>query len=183
MDAEGTILDSGCTGLGINLAGYVIHSALHSGRADVQCVMHCHSSAGVAVASQREGFLSLTQNSAIVGNVSYHDYEGIAVQLEERERLVKDLGDNDILILRNHGVLTCGTTIAQAFFNMYMLNRSCEMQVGALSGGREGLLFPDPKAQAFAEQTAANFNPEGVGQKEFAALVRFLDSLDPSYKY
>jgi len=86
------------------------------------------------------------------------------------------------MILRNHGLLTCGSSVAEAFFNMYMLNRACEMQVAALCGGLENIIVPDPKIQEFTEEVANQFNPEGVGQKEFAALLRRLDSIDPSYR-
>lgn len=131
------------------------------------------------------------------GPVSYHDYQGLVVNEEEKESLVQDLGNNkvrtfidsvrfdnlfrQVMILRNHGLLTCGSTIPEAFFHMYMLNRACEAQVAALSAGRENLIIPDPSVQQFTEQRAATFNPEGVGQKEFAALLRRLDSVDTSY--
>jgi len=183
IDIEGNVLDGGCTSFGINQAGYVIHSAIHSARPDLQSVMHCHSTSGVAVAASKEGLLPISQNRAIIGHVTYHDYEGISVSLEERGRLVTDLGPTcKIMILRNHGLLSCGSTIPEAFFNMYMLNRACEMQVAALSVGKDNLRLLDKKYQDFTEKTAASFNPEGIGQKEFVALLRKLDSIDQSYK-
>jgi len=184
VDLDGEIIDKGNSSFGINKAGYVIHSAIHRARKDIKCVMHCHSTAGVAVSCLKEGFQYVCQNSAIVGPVSYHDYEGLAVNLEEQERLVEDLGPkNKVMILRNHGLLTCGSSIAEAFFNMYMLNRACEMEVAAMScGGLDKLIIPDPKLQKFTEHAAASFNSEGIGHKEFAALLRKLDRTDTSYK-
>jgi len=168
---------------GINKAGYVIHSAIHKGRPEYRSVMHCHSTVGVGVACMKQGLMNISQNAAITGEVAYHDYEGLSVNLEERDRLVKDLGSAKVMILRNHGLLTCGTSIAEAFFNMYMVNRACEMQIAALSSGMDNILWPDIETQKFTEQAAANFNPEGIGYKEFNALLRLLDSKDLSYKF
>jgi len=183
IDINGNIIDGGSTNLGINKTGYVIHSAIHGARKDILCVMHCHSTCGVAVSCMKDGLLPISQNSAILGNISYHDYEGLSVNLEERERLVEHLGpQNKIMILRNHGLLTCGSSVAEAFFNMYMLNRACEIQVSALSVGIQNLIFPPQKFFKFTELEASQFNCEGIGQKEFASLIRKLDRIDNSYK-
>ena len=168
--------------------------------------MHCHSTAGVAISSVKEGLLPFCQNSHIIyGYVRYHDYEGIAIRDDEKERLVADLGPRHkvrapfysaqapyaltstrkILILRNHGLLTCGSSIAEAFYLMFMLNRACEMQVATMAavGGDQSRLIPvDPEIVKYSETVHANFNAEGLGYKEFNALKRLLDSKDPSYK-
>eukprot|EP01114_Cavostelium_apophysatum_P022394 TRINITY_DN8087_c0_g1_i1.p1 TRINITY_DN8087_c0_g1~~TRINITY_DN8087_c0_g1_i1.p1 ORF type:complete len:356 (-),score=68.36 TRINITY_DN8087_c0_g1_i1:51-1094(-) len=183
IDLEGNIADPGTTQFGINPAGYVIHSAIHNGRKDVKCIMHCHSNAGTAVSCMKDGLMSISQNAAILGPVAYHDYEGLAVNLDERKRLVDDLGPvKKVMILRNHGILSCGSTIAEAFFNMFMLNKCCEIQIAALSAGKENLTFPPNDTQEFTQNAAANVNPEGIGEKEFKALLRKLDRIDPSYR-
>eukprot|EP00163_Fabomonas_tropica_P006628 TRINITY_DN1619_c0_g1_i1.p1 TRINITY_DN1619_c0_g1~~TRINITY_DN1619_c0_g1_i1.p1 ORF type:complete len:227 (-),score=8.94 TRINITY_DN1619_c0_g1_i1:352-1032(-) len=118
VDLGGNIVDPGNTEWGVNFAGFVIHSALHQARADVNCVMHTHEANVTAVASLKCGLMPLTQNAQICGPVAYHEYEGLAVSLEERERLVNDLGDKEILFLRNHGVVTASGTIEAALFRM-----------------------------------------------------------------
>jgi len=184
LDIEGNILDPGSTKYGVNRAGYVIHSAIHKGRQDVKSIMHTHSLSGVAVSCMKQGLMqNLCQNSHIVGPVSYHDYEGIAVSLEERERLVADLGpENRVLILRNHGLLTCGSTVSEAFLRMFSINKACDIQVKALSAGLENVIYPDPKTYNSNIDIAMKFNPEGLGIKEFNGLLRHLDRIDPSYK-
>jgi 3-phenylpropionate/cinnamic acid dioxygenase small subunit len=125
------------TGLGINRAGFVIHGALHAARADVACVLHTHSAAGIAVSAQAEGLLPLSQHAAVVlGTTGYHDFEGIAIDADEQARLVRDPGANRILILRNHGLLTAGRTAAEAIVLMLTLERACAAQLAALAGGR-----------------------------------------------
>jgi len=169
------------TGLGINPAGYVIHSAIHSARHDVGCVMHTHTSAGLAVAAQRQGLLPLTQHAMrFTGRLSYHDYEGVALDMDEQRRLVRDLGDNNAMILRNHGLLTCGATIPEAFDLMYYLERACQAQVGAMTGGARLTIPP----RAVAEKAARQFVRPGRAApgNAWAALMRLLDRLDPSYK-
>lgn len=136
LDAEGKPLIE--TGYATNQAGYVIHSAIQMARPDARVVMHLHTVAGTAVAAMREGLMPLSQAAAqILPDVAYHDYEGIAVDTAERARLVADLGDKQMMILRNHGTLAVGATVGQAMTNLYFLERACAMQVAALSGGRE----------------------------------------------
>ena len=118
----------------INPAGFVIHSAVHEAREDAQCVMHLHTTAGIAVSTQKQGLLPLSQQSLFaLSSMSYHEYEGVALNPDEKKRLVADLGSTNFMILRNHGLLTCADSIADAFLGMFLLQRSCEIQLQALS--------------------------------------------------
>ncbi|KTS30508.1 class II aldolase/adducin family protein, partial [Methylobacterium indicum] len=129
VDLDGRVVDDPC-GLGINPAGFTIHSAVHAAREDALCVLHTHTVAGVAVSCQEEGLLPLNQWSMqFAGRLAYHDYEGIALDLDERQRLVADLGDKPVMVLRNHGMLTCGRSVAEAFKLMHNLERSCRAQL------------------------------------------------------
>ena len=169
------------TGLGINPAGYVIHSAIHGARHDVGCVMHTHTGAGLAVAAQRQGLLPLTQHAMrFAGGLAYHEYEGIALDLDERERLILDLGTHNAMILRNHGLLTCGATVRVAFDLMYYLERACQAQVGAMGAGAELVVPP----AAVADKVARQFARPGrtAPDTQWAALLRMLDRTDPSYR-
>jgi ribulose-5-phosphate 4-epimerase/fuculose-1-phosphate aldolase len=169
------------SGLGINPAGYVIHSAIHAARDDVGCVMHTHTGAGLAVAAQRQGLLPLTQHAMrFAGCLAYHDYEGIALDLDEQQRLVRDLGTHNAMILRNHGLLTCGATVRAAFDLMYYLERACQAQVGAMGAGAELVIAPADGAQKVARQ----FTRPGrtAPDTQWAALLRMLDRSDPSYR-
>ena len=134
VDADGTPLME--SSFPVNPAGFVIHSAVHDARHDVGCVLHTHTVAGVAVSAQQEGLLPISQQSGFpLSNLAYHDYEGVALRDAEKARLVADLGDANQMILRNHGLLTCGRNVAEAFQAMYTLQRSCEIQVAAQAGG------------------------------------------------
>lgn len=182
IDLDGDVVLKPDTHYGINHAGYVIHSAVHGARDDVTCVIHTHSRAGMAVSAMKCGFLPLTQTAMrFYGRVSYHDYEGPAVDLDERARLVRDLGENDVMILRNHGLLTCGRTIAEAFNILYWLEMACKAQVDAMASRTELSL---PTADV-AEKTAHLFTP-GVrrtyGEMEWEAMLRQLDREDRSYR-
>jgi ribulose-5-phosphate 4-epimerase/fuculose-1-phosphate aldolase len=180
IDLDGTIVDDP-TGLGINNAGYVIHSAVHGARPDVACVIHAHTSAQMAVSADEEGLLPLTQHAMrFYGRIGYHDYEGIALDASERERLVADLGSHDALILRNHGTLTCGTTVGAAFTNMYYLERACQAQVMAQSTGRP-LRMP---SQASIDNTVAIFARASNTRagRDWGALQRLADREYPDYR-
>lgn len=177
---DGRIVDDP-TGLGINPAGFVIHSAIHRARHDVGCVIHTHTGAGLAVAAQKHGLLPLTQHAMrFTDSISYHDYEGVALDLPEQRRLVRDLGQRNAMILRNHGLLTCGANAADAFDLMYYLERACQAQIGAMAGGAA---LSIPKG-AVARKVARQFSRPGrVGTRNaWAALLRLLDRTDPSYK-
>ncbi|MEO8136679.1 MAG: class II aldolase/adducin family protein [Betaproteobacteria bacterium] len=169
------------TGLGINPAGYVIHSAVHGARHDVGCVMHTHTTAGLAVAAQKHGLLPLTQHAMrFTGCLAYHDYEGIALDTDEQQRLVGDLGTHNAMILRNHGLLACGPTVHDAFDLMIHLERACQAQVAAFAGGQE-LVTPPP---AVAAKVAQQFARPGraAPANAWAALLRMLDRSDRSYR-
>jgi ribulose-5-phosphate 4-epimerase/fuculose-1-phosphate aldolase len=172
---------SDSTGLGINQAGYVIHSAVHRARNDVACVIHTHTAAGIAISAQDEGLLPLSQHAMrFWQNIAYHDYEGLALELDEQGRLVRDLGQHKAMILRNHGLLACGASIPEAFDLMYYLERACQTQISAMSGGAK-LRIPAP---AVAEKTAGQFKglPYKARRPEWKALLRMLDRMDASYK-
>ena len=171
---DGDIVWKPDTDYGINKSGYVIHGCIHRAREDVACVIHTHTRAGMAVASMKCGLLPLTQTSIrFVGHIGYHDYEGPATDLDERERLVRDLGPHDAMILRSHGLLTCGATIQQAFNTMYQLEMSCRAQVDAMAA-RTDLLVPSEQILA---RTAHLYQPgtrRPYGVLEWPAMLRLL---------
>ena len=147
IDLEGAILQE--TPYFINPAGFTIHSAIHAAREDAHYVMHLHSDDGVAVAAQASGLMPLSQHALIVlPRLAYHDYEGIALNHDERERLVADIGDKSLMLLKNHGTLAVGDTAANCWVGMYYLERACTMQVKALSGGAQGVLTAPDASQA-----------------------------------
>jgi ribulose-5-phosphate 4-epimerase/fuculose-1-phosphate aldolase len=166
----------------VNPAGFVIHSAVHAARADVQCVLHVHTTAGVAVSAQRGGLLPISQVATLaLTSLGYHDYEGIALRDDEKPRLVRDLGQSTSLVLRNHGLLTVGGTVADAFLAMYVLQRACEAQIMAQAGGVE-LVPVDAGILAGAKANAEAVTRGMGGGIAWPALRRKLDRLDPSYK-
>lgn len=180
VNLDGEIVDDP-TGLGINRAGYVIHGAVHRARPDVACVMHTHTAAGIAVSAQEHGLLPISQHAMrFHGALAYHDYEGVALDLDEQQRLVRDLGAHRAMILCNHGLLTAGETIAQAFDLMYYLERACTAQVDALAGGSK-LRIPSAPVAAKVAAQFANL-PYKKKQTEWRALRRALDRSDPSYR-
>src|SRR6202046_4514746 len=143
IDVEGRVISKPDTDYGINVSGYVIHGAIHKARTDVACVLHTHTRAGMAVAAMKCGLLPMSQTSIrFVGHIGYHDYEGPAIDLDERERLGHALGPHDAVVLRNHGLLTCGRTIQQAFNTLYQLEMSCQAQVDVMAAGAEIVLPP-----------------------------------------
>jgi ribulose-5-phosphate 4-epimerase/fuculose-1-phosphate aldolase len=165
------------TDYGINAAGYVIHSAIHKARKDIEAVIHTHSTAGMAVAAMSCGLLPLTQNAMrFHGHVGYHDFEGPALSMDEQQRLVADLGQNNAMILRNHGLLTAGPSIPEAFNLLYQLETSCRAQVQALSGGFDRVRTPPREV---TELTAKVFAPSTLrryGLLEWPAMLRKLDA-------
>jgi ribulose-5-phosphate 4-epimerase/fuculose-1-phosphate aldolase len=165
----------------INPAGFTIHSAIHAAREDAMCVMHTHSVNGVAVSAQKEGLLPVSQQSTVVlASLGYHDYEGIALREEEKPRLVRDLGDNSFLMLRNHGLLTVGATPADAFLSMYLFEAACMIQVRAQAGGGELVrVHPDilPGVKSMVQLVL-----RGMGsQLAWPGLLRKLDRRNPGY--
>ncbi|MCW2917576.1 MAG: class aldolase/adducin family protein [Actinomycetia bacterium] len=183
IDLEGNLI--GDSPYRVNPAGFVIHSAIHAARPDAQCVLHTHTKAGCAVAAQEGGLLPLSQIALEFYNrVGYHDYEGVALNLAEQQRLVKDLGDHPVLILRNHGLLTVGGTAAQAFLRMYYLEKACEIQTTAQAGGP--LVAPPPDvceytARQLTGEAETDFADDDAYDLAWAALLRLLDRIAPDY--
>jgi ribulose-5-phosphate 4-epimerase/fuculose-1-phosphate aldolase len=201
IDLEGNTVLQPDHDYSVNAAGYVIHSAVHSARHDVQCVIHTHTRAGTAVSALADGLMPLSQTAMrFAGHLAYHDYEGPAFNRGERERLVADLGTRNAMILRNHGLLACGASISQAFNLIYWLEQACKIQIDVLGCGRS-LHMPsrdvvESTAQALAGTeitldnegstnphvtAGAQENRSGYGLLEWPALRRKLDRLDPSY--
>jgi ribulose-5-phosphate 4-epimerase/fuculose-1-phosphate aldolase len=183
VDTEGNKLSE--SPYEVNRAGFVIHSAVHLGAPEAHCVMHCHTAAGVGVSAQKHGLLPITQMALTAwSEIRYHDYEGVADNEDERARIVEDLGDGTMLILRNHGTLTVGATVAEAFARMNRLERACRFQLAALAGGAE----PNPVPQEIVDYTARqglelSRTGRGEGGKLlWSALMRKLDREDPNYR-
>ena len=180
IDTHGSKLDH--SPFPVNPAGFTIHSAIHSARHDAQCVLHTHSLNGVAVSAQAEGVLPLSQQSIFVlSSLAYHDYEGVALNEEEKPRLVGDMGDKTFLMLRNHGLLTLGATVADAFLSMYLFEAACTIQVRAQSGG--GKLIPIPAAIISGAQKQAKEATKSLGgMLAWPGLLRRLERKDSSYR-
>lgn len=177
IDLEGNILQE--TPYFINPAGFTIHSAIHDAREDAKFVMHLHSDQGVAVAAQKEGLLPLSQHALVVlPHLAYHDYEGIALNLDERARLVADIGDKTLMLLRNHGTLSVGETAAECWVGMFFLERACKQQVMALSAGRDGVLMaPSASIAEVKNQTGRGIG----GGLAWPGCLRKLDRELPGY--
>ncbi len=179
VDLDGAIVEP--TAYKVNPAGFTIHSAVHAAREDAKCVMHLHTVSGVAVSCQQHGLLPINQTAMLLNDqIAYHEYEGVALDLDERPRLVADLGTKNTMILRNHGTLTVGESVAEAFLSMYFLERACATQVAALAGGSQ-LHYPAPAVQDVVRRQGS------VGIAQVARLawepqLRMLDRMDPSYK-
>jgi len=181
VDLDGEVLSE--TDYPVNAAGYTIHSAVHEARHDVECVLHTHTRAGMAVSALKCGMLPMSQHSArFIDNIGYHDYEGVATNLDERERLVRDLGETAMaLILHNHGLLTCGYNIPHAFWMMHKLERACQAQIDGMAAGTKTIEIT-PTVQ---ESTKNQFKSKGTKNADlgWAGHLRRLDKLDPSYKH
>ena len=181
IDVEGNKLDQ--SPYRVNPAGFTIHSAIHMSRPDAHWVMHTHTKAGVAVSCLEEGLLPLNQIALqFYGRLAYHDFEGIALDHAERERIVGDFGSQPALVLRNHGLLTVGRTAAEMFNNMFYLNRACEIQVSALSMGRALRRIPADICEHVTGQYDEMAWDDGDLQLEWDAHLRLLDTLDPTYR-
>ena len=180
LDLDGNILFNP-TELGINKAGFVIHGAIHGARHDVDCVIHTHTVAGMAVSAMKCGLLPIAQTSMRFVQIGYHDYEGVAIDTDEQARLVRDLGDHAGMILRNHGLLVVGGSISEAFYNIFKLERACQVQVAALSCNVELQLPPDDVVnESYRLYLPTTRRPFGV--LEWPALLRKLDKIDASYR-
>ncbi len=166
----------------INPAGFTIHSAVHEARADAHCVMHLHTIEGVAVSCQKEGLRAISQQSLFpLSNLAYHDYEGVALDPEEKARLVRDLGERHNMILRNHGLLTCGETVADTFLYMYILQKACEVQVRAQAGGGELIPIAQPIVDGIRQAANVVLRQSG-GNIAWPGILRKLDRTDPSWR-
>jgi ribulose-5-phosphate 4-epimerase/fuculose-1-phosphate aldolase len=166
----------------INPAGFTIHSAVHEAREDAHCVMHLHTIEGVAVSCQKEGLLPISQQSLFpLSSLSYHGYEGVALNPEEKARLVRDLGETHNMILRNHGLLTCASTVADAFLYMYILQKACEVQIRAQAGGGELTRVPQPIVDGIRTASKVVLRQAG-GMIAWPGILRRLDRLDAGWR-
>jgi ribulose-5-phosphate 4-epimerase/fuculose-1-phosphate aldolase len=178
VDLEGNIVTP--TPYYINPAGFTIHSAIHGAREDAICVIHLHTDAGVGVSAQKDGLLPISQNALLViPKLAYHEYEGVALNLDERERLVRDIGDKNLMLLRNHGTLSVGMNAADAFVGIFFLERACAEQVAALSGGRDQVLIAPEAAQQ--EALGPSKGLAMVSGLAWPGLKRKLDRQLPGY--
>jgi ribulose-5-phosphate 4-epimerase/fuculose-1-phosphate aldolase len=180
IDVHGNVIDDP-TGLGVNRAGFLIHAAVHKARPDVLCVMHTHTAAGIGVSAQEQGLLPISQHAMrFWKRIGYHDYEGIVLDEAEQERLIRDLGQHQAMILRNHGLLACGRSVRDAFEIMYYLERACQAQISALAGGSKIVIPPEEVIEKTARQFERPNRPPT--ERDWPALIRLLDRLDPSYR-
>ena len=189
VDAHGTIIDPGNASGKINPAGFVIHSAVHEARPDARCVLHTHHPDVTAVACRKEGFLPLTQTHLLLGEVTYHDFQGLALNMEERESLAKDLGkDSSVMLLKNHGCLTLGTTVGDAVVRHFLLVRACQTQLKAMADGRlNGLSLPSETAldnvrtqmrfitSSSSASSAGSSSEKGLFDDAFRSMVRSME--------
>ncbi len=188
IDLTGNIITNSNPQYGVNLPGYVIHSAIHAARHDAKCVLHTHTPAGMAVSTLKCGLLPITQTALRWGKIAYHDFEGVVVDLDEQKRLVEHFGDAEVMILRNHGLLAVGGTIPEAFSNIFRLERACQTQLLAMACNSEMIIPSAEIIQRSAAQLRMSASPDakGVrrpqGAQEWPALKRMLDRRDPSYK-
>jgi ribulose-5-phosphate 4-epimerase/fuculose-1-phosphate aldolase len=181
IDLDGNIV--GESAHPVNPAGFVVHSAIHAARHDAQAVAHVHTTAGQAVACQREGLLPLSFSALFyTDRIAYHDFEGITLERDERARLAADLGDRNVMILRNHGLLSCGPTIAHAFLDLYQLQRACEVQIAAQAGGSANLALPSRDAALNSAAQHRRALEKGIEPAmAFAAMTRWMIAKDPSF--
>lgn len=179
VDVNGRLVED--VALDVNPAAFVIHGAIHQARPEIECVLHTHTRAGVGVSAQAQGLLPISQHAfKVYDRLAYHDFEGIALDMDEQKRLVADIGSKDVLILRNHGLLTMGRSVREAFELMYYLERACEIQLAALAGKSE-VTIP---SSSVCERTCGQFANDSsyVKGRDWQALLRLLDRTDPSYK-
>ena len=181
IDIDGKIVEE--TNYTINPAGFVIHSAVHAARPDANCVIHTHTVAGIAIACLDEGLLPLSQKSMrFYQRIAYHDYEGKADDLDERSRLVRDLGPQNAMILRNHGLLACGQSVGRAYKTMYNLEKSCQIQLAIMSSGGKPIQLSEKVMQHAAKQFDRDDIPGGKRPDGWPSLLAYLDQVDPGYK-
>lgn len=184
IDLDGNKVDAACEHP-VSVAGFVIHSAIHMSQADQnQVVIHTHSRAGMAIAALEEGLLPVSMGStSLYQNISYHDYEGVSLYLDERDRLIAALGDSQSMILRNHGLLTTGRTVAETFLRHYRLERAAQVQLDASAAGRLRILDEGVAKKSGDEVNKFAAMEDESGALEYAALMRKLNKIDPGYQY
>ena len=176
---DGELLDE--RGLEYNTAGHLIHSAVLKARPELNFVLHTHTRAGVAVSAMRGGLLPLSQHSNVVlGTVAYHDYAQVTSDDEECERLARDIGDKYLMVMHNHGLLSCGRTAAEAFWYLYYLEMSCKIQVDVMTSGAEPILPAEESVSSLREYGLPTEEPRGA--REWPGLLRMLDRIDPGYR-
>jgi ribulose-5-phosphate 4-epimerase/fuculose-1-phosphate aldolase len=180
LDLDGNVVYNP-TEYGINQAGFVLHSAVHRARHEVDCVIHTHTIASMAVSAMKCGLLPLAQTAMRFTDVGYHDYEGVALNMDEQARVVRDLGQREALILRNHGLLVVGASVPEAFNNIFRLERACQLQVVALSCNTELSMPPKDLIQATNKLYLPGVRRR-FGLLEWPALLKKLDRIDPSYR-
>ena len=181
VDIDGNIVEE--TDYAVNPAGIVIHTAIHAARSDVVCIAHTHTNAGMAVACSEEGLRNDNFYSALLHNrIAYHDFEGITLMDDEKPRLVANLGDKNMLILRNHGLLACGRSIAEAFQSIWAMQRACEVQVAGDSTGKPMIPVGDDVLARTEQLMTMQSMGQPIGDLEFAALTRIVEKIDPSFK-
>jgi len=181
IDIDGNIIDKDCP-FEINPAGFTIHSAVHQARHEAQCVLHLHTNETIAVASLEEGLLPLSQYAMFaLASMSYHDYEGLAVNADEKKRLQHDLGKANFMLLRNHGALTLGATIGDAFMHMYDLTRACQVQLQIMATGMKPVFTPQSIVDGIKEQANIVHTGTTGGQKSWPAMLRKVYRADPSF--
>ena len=181
VDLEGNVIGSAL--YPVNRAGIVIHTAIHAARPDVHCIAHTHTTAGMAVACSQEGLRADNFYSALLNNhIAYHAFEGITVMEDEKKRLVSNLGDKSLMILENHGLLSTGRSIAEAFVNLWGMERACEVQTLADSTGRPGIRISDAILAKSEQLAAIQSMGEPAGHLEFDAFTRLIEKIDPTYK-
>ena len=180
IDLDGNIVMS--SGYEVNPAGFCIHSAIHMAREDARAVMHLHTDDGVAVSAMAQGLLPITQTAMVIQDeVAYHEYEGVALDLGERARLVRDIGDKKLMILRNHGTLAVGATVSDCFLLLYTLERACSMQVRAMVGG--SLHQPSAESVETSRRQGKRLMASGkLDQLAWPALLRMLDRKDATFR-
>ena len=181
VDLEGNVIGSAL--YPVNRAGIVIHTAIHAARPDVRCIAHTHTTAGMAVACSEGGLRADNFYSALLNNhVAYHAFEGITVIEDEKQRLVSNLGDKSLMILENHGLLSTGRSVAEAFVNLWGMERACEVQTLADSTGQPGIQISDAILAKSEHLAAIQSMGEPAGRLEFEAFTRLIEKIDPSYK-
>jgi len=181
VDLQGNIV--GNSEFPINGAGFTIHSAIHAARPEVGCVLHLHTEAGVAISMLEDGLLPMSQTAMLFhGRIAFHEYEGIAIDLDERQRLVEDLGDKSVMMLRNHGTLVTGRTIGEAYVQMYLLDKACKSQLDAMACNVKLHRASDAVAQKTGKMFGGAMPRYGGADTAWQAMLRRLDRVDSSYK-